>query len=218
MNENTKIKWKGGTLLAPLPAVMVSCGSMDKPNIITIGWTGIINSDPPKTYISVRKERFSHALIKESGKFVINLTTEELAKATDFCGVRSGRDNDKFEKCGLTAVPAHGLEDTPVIAESPISLECKVTEVVSLGTHDMFVADIVNVDIDPKLVDESGALHMDAAKLIAYAHGEYFALGRKLGDFGYSVRKKSTEKRRAAQKRAKSSKHPIKSAAKKKKA
>ncbi len=216
MKENTKIKWRGGTLLAPLPAVMVSCGTMVKPNIITIGWTGIINSDPPKTYISVRKERFSHALIKESGKFVINLTTEELTRATDFCGVRSGRDVDKFAHCKLTAVPAYELEDTPVIAESPISLECRVTDVVSLGTHDMFAADIVSVNVDPKLIDESGALHMDTAKLIAYAHGEYFALGKKLGDFGYSVRKKSTAKRRAAQKRIKSGKPTAKSANKKK--
>ncbi len=202
MNENNKIKWKGGTLLAPLPAVMVSCGSMETPNIITVGWTGILNSDPPKTYVSIRKERFSHALIKESGKFVINLTTESLARATDFCGVRSGKNHDKFGECGLTAVPAHELDDTPVIAESPICLECRVCDIVPLGTHDMFMADIVSVDIDPALIDATGALHMDAAKLIAYAHGEYFALGKKLGDFGYSVRKKSTVKRRAAKKRA----------------
>lgn len=206
MNENNKIKWKGGTLLAPLPAVMVSCGNMEKPNIITIGWTGIINSDLPKTYVSIRPSRYSHTLIKESGKFVINLTTEALARATDYCGVRSGRDHDKFAECKLTAVPAYELDDTPVIAESPISLECRVTDVIPLGTHDMFMADIVSVDIDPSLVDAKGALHMDAAKLIAYAHGEYFALGKKLGDFGYSVRKKSTIKRRAAAKRTASPK------------
>lgn len=201
MNENTKLKWKGGTLLAPLPAVMVSCGSLEKPNIITVGWTGIINSDPPKTYVSIRPSRHSHTLIKESGTFVINLTTESLVRATDFCGVRSGRDFDKFEKCKLTAVPAHELCDTPVIAESPISLECRVTDIVPLGTHDMFIADIVSVDVDPSLVDERGALHLERAKLIAYSHGDYFALGKKLGDFGFSVRKKSTEKRRRAAKR-----------------
>lgn len=196
--ENNKLKWKGGTLLAPLPAVMVSCGSMEKPNIITIGWTGILCSDPPKTYVSVRPERYSHALIKESGKFVINLTTEQLIKATDFCGVRSGRDNDKFAACKLTAVPAHELTDTPVIAECPISLECKVTDIIPLGSHDMFMADIVAVDVAPELVDEKGALHLEKAGLISYAHGDYFAQGKKLGDFGISVRKKSTQKRRNA--------------------
>ncbi|MBQ2765799.1 MAG: flavin reductase family protein [Clostridia bacterium] len=201
MNQNTKLKWKGGTLLAPLPAVMVSCGTMDKPNIITIGWTGIINSDPAKTYISIRPSRYSYELVKKAGKFVINLATEDLARATDYCGVRSGRDENKFEKCSLTAVPAHELEDTPVIAESPISLECRVTDIVPLGTHDMFVADVVAVDVAPSLFDEKGALHLELAKLIAYSHGDYFALGRKLGDFGYSVRKKSTVKRRAAQKK-----------------
>ncbi len=200
--ENGKIKWKGGTLLAPVPAVMVSCGTMEKPNIITIGWTGILCSDPPKTYISVRPQRYSHGLIKESGKFVINLTTESLVKATDFCGVRSGRDNDKFAKCGLTAVPAHELSDAPVIAECPVSLECKVTDIIPLGSHDMFMADIVAVDVDPSLVDEKGALHLGRAGLISYAHGDYFAQGKKLGDFGISVRKKSTQKRRNAKARA----------------
>ena len=198
MIQNNKLKWKAGTLLAPLPAVMVSCGSIEKPNAITIGWTGIINSDPAKTYVSIRPSRYSYDIIKQTRKFVINLTTEDLARATDFCGVRSGRDVDKFEKCRMTAVPAHELEDTPVIAESPISLECRVTDIVPLGTHDMFLADIVAVDVDPALVDEKGALHLERAKLIAYSHGDYFALGRKLGDFGFSVRKKSTEKRRKA--------------------
>ena len=194
--QNNKLKWKGGTLLAPLPAVMVSCGSMEKPNIITIGWTGILCSDPPKTYISVRPERYSHGLIKESGKFVINLTTAPLTKATDYCGVRSGKDHDKFADCKLTAVPAHELDDTPVIAECPISLECKVTDIIPLGSHDMFMADIVAVDVAPELVDENGALHLERAGLISYAHGDYFAQGKKLGDFGVSVRKKSTQKRR----------------------
>ena len=194
--QNNKLKWKGGTLLAPLPAVMVSCGSMEKPNIITIGWTGILCSDPPKTYISVRPERYSHGLIKESGKFVINLTTAPLTKATDYCGVRSGKDHDKFADCKLTAVPAHELDDTPVIAECPISLECKVTDIIPLGSHDMFMADIVAVDVAPELVDENGALHLERAGLISYAHGDYFAQSKKLGDFGVSVRKKSTQKRR----------------------
>ncbi len=203
MTENKKLKWKSGTLLAPLPAVLVSCGTMEKPNAITIAWTGIINSDPVKTYVSIRPSRYSYELIKESGKFVINLTTEALVRATDFCGVRSGRDMDKFEKCGITAAPAFELEDTPVIAESPISLECRVTDIVPLGTHDMFIADVVAVDVDPSLVDEDGALHLERAKLIASSHGEYFTLGKKVGDFGFSVRKKSTQKRRDAAKRAK---------------
>ncbi len=203
--QNNKLKWKGGTLLAPLPAVMVSCGSMDKSNIITIGWTGILCSDPPKTYVSVRPSRFSHGIIKESGKFVINLTTEALIKATDYCGVRSGKDHDKFAECKLTAVPALELEDTPVIAECPISLECRVTDIIPLGSHDMFMADIVAVDVAPELVDEKGALHLERAGLISYSHGDYFAQGKKLGDFGISVRKKSTAKRRAAASKGKAS-------------
>ena len=185
-----KIKWKGGTLLAPVPAVMVSCGSLEKPNVLTIAWTGILCTNPPKTYISVRPERFSYPLIKESGKFVINLTTEQLVRAADFCGVRSGRDIDKFAACGLTAVPALELDDTPMIAESPVSIECRVTDIVPLGTHDMFIADIVSVAVDPELVNEAGALRLDKAGLTDYSHGEYFALGKKLGSFGYSVKKK----------------------------
>lgn len=200
-----KVKWKGGTMLSPLPCALVSCGSLEKPNAITIGWTGILNTDPPKTYISVRPSRYSYDIIKETRKFVINLTTEELTRAADFCGVRSGRDVDKFAHLGLTALPASELEDTPIIGQSPVSLECSVTDIVPLGTHDMFIADIVGVDVDPDLVDGDGALHLERAKLIAYAHGDYFALGRKLGDFGFSVRKKSTIKRRNAKKTAKKS-------------
>ncbi len=200
-----KIKWKGGALLAPVPAVMVSCGTLDKPNILTVAWCGVLATNPPKTYISVRPERFSYPLIKESGKFVINLTTEALVRSADFCGVRSGRDlpGGKFAACGLTASSALTLEDTPVIAESPVSLECRVDRVIPLGSHDMFLADIVSVDVSPELLDESGALRLDRAGLSAYAHGEYFALGKKLGDFGFSVRKKSTVKKRAAEKRRK---------------
>ena len=193
-----KITWKGGTMLSPVPAVMVSCGSMDAPNIITIGWTGILCTDPPKTYISVRPSRHSYALIKESGKFVINLTTEALVTAADFCGVRSGKDHDKFAHCNLHAVPAPMLGETPMIDESPVSIECRVSDVVPLGTHDMFIADIVSVNIDPVLIDESSALHLERAGLVAYSHGDYFSLGKKLGDFGFSVRKKSTIKRRNA--------------------
>ena len=198
-----KVKWKGGTMLSPLPCALVSCGSLTKPNAITIGWTGILNTDPPKTYVSIRPSRYSYGIIKETKKFVINLTTEELVKAADFCGVRSGKDVDKFAHLGLEALPASELEDTPIIAQSPVSLECEVTDIVPLGTHDMFIADIVGVDVDANLVDADGALHLERAKLIAYAHGDYFALGKKLGDFGFSVRKKSTERRRNAKKAAK---------------
>lgn len=186
-----KLKWKGGTLLAPVPAVMVSCGSLEKPNVLTIAWSGIINSNPPKTYISVRPERYSYNIIKETGKFVINLTTASLVRSADFCGVRSGRDVDKFKECGLTASPALELDDTPMIEESPISLECRVTDIIPLGTHDMFLADIVSVDVSPEIVNESGALRIEKADLAAYAHGQYFALGKKLGSFGYSVKKKA---------------------------
>jgi flavin reductase (DIM6/NTAB) family NADH-FMN oxidoreductase RutF len=185
-----KVKWKGGALLSPVPAVMVSCGTLEKPNILTIAWTGILCTNPPKTYISVRPERYSYPIIKESGKFVINLTPENLVRAADFCGVRSGRDVDKFTECKLTAVPALELEDTPMIAECPVSIECRVCEIVPLGTHDMFIADIVSVAVNPSLVNEGGALKLDKASLAAYSHGEYFALGKKLGDFGFSVRKK----------------------------
>ena len=207
-----KQKWKGGAMLAPLPAVMVTCGSLDKPNIITIGWTGILCTNPPKTYISVRPERYSYELIKKTGKFVINLTTASLARACDFCGVRSGRDTDKFAESaklypgGLHAVPALELEDTPMLAESPVSIECRVSSVMRFedavlpdgtkkrATHEMFIADIVSVAVDPSLIDEKGALHLERAGLAAYAHGDYFALGKKIGDFGFSVRKKRAPK------------------------
>ena len=184
-----KVSWKGGALLAPVPPVMVSCGSMQQPNIITVGWTGITNTIPPKTYISIRPERFSYHLLKETGVFVVNLTTESLVRAADFCGVRSGKDVNKWKETGLTplAAPETGC---PMIAESPLSLECQVTDVIPLGSHDMFLADILSVQVDPHLIDKAGRLCLDRAKLAAYAHGEYFALGEKLGSFGFSVRKK----------------------------
>lgn len=184
-----KVSWKGGALLAPVPPVMVSCGSMQQPNIITVGWTGITNTIPPKTYISIRPERSSYHLLKETGVFVVNLTTESLVRAADFCGVRSGKDVNKWKETGLTplAAPETGC---PMIAESPLSLECQVTDVIPLGSHDMFLADILSVQVDPRLIDKAGRLCLDRAKLAAYAHGEYFALGEKLGSFGFSVRKK----------------------------
>ena len=190
----SKVSWKGGALLAPVPAVMVSCGSMDAPNIVTVAWTGITCTQPPKTYISLRKSRHSYHLIKESGCFVINLPTEALVRATDFCGVRSGRDMNKFEVCNLTPEAATNIL-CPMIAESPLSIECKVTNIIELGSHDMFLADIVGVQVDESLLDANGRLALEKAGLAAYCHGEYFALGKKLGKFGYSVEKKKKKRK-----------------------
>ena len=158
----SKLQWKGSTLLAPVPAALISCGTLEKPNALTIAWTGITCSDPPMTYISVRPERYSYDIIKESGEFVINLTSGAMARATDFCGVRSGREMDKLAATGLTVEPA----------------------------KDMFLAEIVSVDVEERLLDEAGKLHLEKAGLMAYSHGEYFAMGKKIGSFGYSVRKK----------------------------
>jgi len=184
-----KLKWKGGALLAPMPPVMVSCGDMENSNIITIAWTGIINTIPPKTYISVRPSRHSYNIIKESGEFVINLTPASLIKSADYCGIYTGAKVDKFAKCGLTREAANEVS-CPVIAESPLSLECKVTEIIKIGTHDMFLADIVAVDVDEKLLDKNGKLDLARANLAAFAHGEYYELGKKIGKFGFSAVKK----------------------------
>lgn len=191
-----KVSFKPGTMLSPLPVIMASCGdSPENYNIITIGWTGIINSEPPMTYISVRKSRHSHHIIERTGEYVINLCNEDLAFATDFCGVRSGRDMDKFEVMNLTPVEGEFVK-APLIKESPINLECKVTQVLELPTHDVFIAEIVKVHVDEELVDEKGAIRYDDAKLVAYNHGEYFGLKRKpIGKFGYSVMKPKTKKR-----------------------
>ena len=191
-----KERWKGSVLLSPLPAVLVGCGNGDTKNIFTVAWTGIVASHPPKTYISVRKERHSYGLIKESGVFTINVPSGDLVKATDFCGVKSGREVDKFSATNLTAEPCFDI-DTVSVKECPVSLECKVTDVIELGSHDMFLADIVSVAVDDKYV-EDGKLCLDKCKLFAYAHGEYYALGKKIGSFGYSVTKKSTKRKRAA--------------------
>ena len=184
-----KVSWKGGALLAPLPAVMVSSGTLEKPNVMTVAWTGIINTQPSKTYISVRKSRYSYDLIKNSGSFVINLVPSTLVKACDFCGVRSGRDIDKFKVCNLTAEASFSVE-APSIAECPLSLECRVSEIIELGSHDMFLADIVSVAVKKDLIDQNGRLALEKAGLLAYVHGEYFTLGKKIGSFGYSVKKK----------------------------
>ena len=191
-----KVSWKGGTLLAPLPAVMVTCGDMDNSNIITIAWTGIVNSHPPMTYISVRPERYSYGIIKESGEFAINLTTSELARQADHLGIHTGRKINKFKVSGLTKEEASVIS-CPLIAESPLSLECRVTEIKPLGSHDMFLAEIVAVDANEELIDGAGKLRLERARLAAFAHGEYFELGRSLGKFGFSVAKKKKKKKRS---------------------
>lgn len=185
----SKQVWKPGNLLAPVPPVLVSCGNMEKPNLITIAWAGTINSDPVRVSISVRPERYSHGLITESGEFVINLPTQKILRAVDWCGVKSGRDVDKFKEMGLTAVPGSAV-NAPVLAESPVNLECRVFQTIPLGSHDLFLADVVAVDVDPALLDSAGKLHLEKAGLLAYAHGDYYALGKQLGKFGWSVRKK----------------------------
>lgn len=184
-----KISLKAGTLLAPLPAVLVTCGTKEKANVLTIAWTGIINTVPPMTYISVRPERHSYNIIKETGEFVINLTTSAMAKETDFCGVRSGRDIDKISRCRLHLTAGETV-GAPVIEESPLSLECRVTEIKELGSHHMFIAEITKVRLEERFMDSKGKINLQQAGLMAYSHGEYFSLGRKLGDFGFSVRKK----------------------------
>ena len=190
----TKIAWKPGTLLYPVPPALVSCGTMEHPNAITVAWTGIVCSDPAMTYISVRPSRYSYNIIKESGEFVINLTHAALVRAADFCGVRSGRDVDKFKEMGLIAEPSTQIS-APMIAQSPISLECKVESITPLGSHDMFLAKIVAVNVREDLVDEAG-LHLDRTGLVSYAHGHYYVLGKELGKFGYSVQKKSNNARK----------------------
>ena len=194
----TKQTWKPGNMLYPLPAVMVSVtDGKGEDDIITVAWTGTICTNPPMVYISVRPERYSYHMIKETGEFVINLTTEKLAKATDFCGVRSGRDVDKFKETGLTREKAD-IVSAPMIKESPVSIECKVKEIKELGSHHMFLADVLAVHADPAYMDEKKKFHLNDAKMLVYSHGEYLGTGKKLGTFGYSVKKnkKGTGKKR----------------------
>jgi flavin reductase (DIM6/NTAB) family NADH-FMN oxidoreductase RutF len=192
----SKQLWKPSTILNPVPVVMVSCaGKKGAPNIITIAWTGTINSEPPMLSIAVRPERYSHGIIADRKEFVVNLVTRRLLRAADFCGVRSGRDLDKFAAMGLTAAPASSVE-APLIAESPVNIECRVTKTIPLGSHDLFLAEIVAVNVDEGLLDPKGRLRLDRAGLVCYNHGEYFGLtGRALGYFGYSVRKRKNLKR-----------------------
>lgn len=192
-----KLEWKGGALLAPLPPAMISCGTMEESNILTVAWTGIVNTVPPKTYISVRPERFSYHIIEEQKEFVINLTNEALVAAADFCGMYTGAKVNKFEKCGLhkEAVPGFSC---PMIAESPMALACRVTETIPMGSHTVFLADIVSVHVEESLIGTDGRLRLEGAQLAAFAHGEYFALGKKLGKFGFSAAKKKKPRKKAA--------------------
>lgn len=190
----SKIKWKAGTFEYPIPAVMVSCGDMEKSNIITVAWTGIINTNPAMVYISVRQSRYSYNIIKENMEFVINLTTEKLANATDWCGVKSGANEDKFKEMKLTKEKANMVK-APLIKESPVSIECKVKKIVPLGSHDMFIAEVLCIDADDKYIDDNGAFDISKCKLIAYANGGYYSLGKKIGKFGYSVQKKKNNKK-----------------------
>lgn len=196
----SKRSMKPGTMLNPVPVVMVSCGDNEESNIITIAWTGIVNSEPPMTYVSVRKSRYSHDMISRNKEFVINLTTEKLAKATDFCGVKSGRDIDKFKEAGLTREPAEIIK-APMILESPINLECVVKEIIEYPSHDMFIAEIVKVHGDEELFNQKERLCLEKAKLLCYSHGEYFGMkSTPIGKFGYSVMKPKTKRRIAREK------------------
>ena len=204
-----KQNWKAGNMLYPVPAVMVSCKAKsdkisgdnknkgntgkkskeNRPNIITLAWAGTVCSDPVMLSVSIRPERYSHDIIEKSGEFVVNLVTEDLTRACDWCGVRSGKDYDKFKEMKLTEYVSDFME-TPAIAESPVNIYCKVKEILRLGSHDMFLAEVVGVTVDEAYMDENGKFDLAACKLMAYSHGEYFALGKKLGKFGYSVKKK----------------------------
>ncbi len=184
-----KQEWKPGNMLYPIPAAMVSLGNETDSNIITIAWTGTICSDPPMLYVSVRPERYSYDMIKETGEFVVNLTTESLAKATDYCGVKSGRDVDKWKETGLTRGTAKHLQHAPIINECPVNIECKVFEVKELGTHHMFMAEVVGVQVSEEHMNEKGKFELNKTGLLAYSHGEYCGLGDGIGTFGYSVKK-----------------------------
>ncbi len=195
--------WKPGNMLYPVPAVVVSVADKaGKDNLITVAWTGTVCSDPAMTYISVRKERWSHHMLMENGEFVINLTNEKILKAVDYCGVRSGRDEDKFAASGLTRGKAEKVS-VPVVAESPVNIECRVKQVIELGSHDMFLAEVAAVQVDEAYLDEKGRLDLKKAELVAYSHGSYMALGKELGTFGFSVRKKVPAKVKSVSKKRK---------------
>ena len=190
-----KVTWKGGALLAPVPAAMVTCSHAGRDNVLTIAWTGIINSQPPKTYISVRPGRFSYEMIKESKEFVINLPSRAMVRAADYCGIKSGRDVDKFSEMSLKTEPSPTL-GCPMLCDCPVSIECRVFEVKPLGSHEMFMADILSVSVDDRFIDEGGKFRLDKADVVGFAHGSYYTLGSFLGNMGYSVMKKKTAKRK----------------------
>lgn len=184
-----KIEFKPGNMLYPVPVVMVSCKRPgEAANIITLAWAGTINSDPPMLSVSIRPQRYSYEIIKDTREFVVNLTTKSLVRATDLCGVKSGKDIDKYKECGLTPCESR-IVAAPGIAESPVNLECKVRDILPLGSHDLFLAEIVAVNVAGEYMDDTGKFHLNDTELVAYSHGEYFSLGEKLGSFGYSVRK-----------------------------
>ena len=185
----SKVVWKPGTFIYPIPAVMVSCGNMEKANIMTVAWTGILNTNPATCYISVRPERYSYSIIKDTKEFAINLTTRKLAYATDWCGVKTGAKVDKFKEMNLHKEKAKFLQ-APLIKESPISIECKVKKIVPLGSHDMFIADVLSIDVDEKYIDEKGSFDISKCDLMAYANGGYYPLAKKIGKFGFSVKKR----------------------------
>ncbi|MDD2533738.1 MAG: flavin reductase family protein [Eubacteriales bacterium] len=192
INKNEKISLKPSTLLTPVPVVLISCqgnpdGAQPKPNLITVAWAGTINSEPPMVSISVRKSRYSHAQIMETREFVVNLVDQNLLQATDFCGVKSGQSIDKFAACQLTPIVAEKMQIAPAVAESPLTLSCHVTQVIELPSHDLFLAEIIAVQVRPNLFDRENRLRLDRAKLVAYAHGDYYSLGQQLGFFGYSI-------------------------------
>ena len=194
-NGNGRMLWKPGNMVYPVPAVMVTAADREgKSNIITIAWTGTVCTNPPMAYISVRPERYSYGMLKETGEFVINLTTEKLVKATDYCGVKSGRDTDKWKETGLTPIPAQEV-NVPLIKESPVNIECRVSEIRELGSHHMFLARVVAVDVDEAYLNEQGRFELQKAAPIVYSHGEYYGLSSLLGTFGYSVRKKTVPAR-----------------------
>ena len=187
--------WKSGTFIYPIPAVMVSCGDMENSNIITVAWTGILNTNPAKVYISVRPERYSYNIIKEKKEFVINLTNKDLAYATDWCGVKTGAKVDKFKEMHLTKEECEFVS-APAIKESPVSIECKVTDIKEFGSHHMFIADVMSIDADEKYINEKGSFDISKCNLIAYANGGYYELGQKIGKFGFSVEKKKKKKQK----------------------
>lgn len=186
--------WKAGTFIYPIPAVLISCGTMKESNIFTVAWTGIINTNPAMVYISVRPSRYSYNLIKNTKEFVINLTNKELSFATDWCGVRSGKDYDKFKEMKLHKEKGKFVK-CPLIKESPVAVECRVKEIVELGSHHMFIAEVLSIDADEKYIDDKGSFDISKCNLIAYANGGYYPLGKKIGKFGYSVQKKRNGKK-----------------------